>query len=395
MIKDSVIYLFGDIFSKIIPFLLLPYLTRKLGVADYGELAFILSLISLCVVVGNLGLDNSIPRYCYKYGKQGLLILKTCGFLIAISIFSTVCFFGLVLRNEMVLLVSFCAFSQMIFGLELVVRQSAKKSKEYVSLQVVSNLLSVTLTILLFEFIGANFEYRIESLALANILMFSFCNLRFFDDVKKISLARIKIFCSYILNFGWPFVFHGLALYSKGQVDRIIIYKFLSAHELGIYSAGYQLASLIMVLLMAINKGLLPFYFERLKDGRIVSRQVLSASLFLLLLPFVTSFIVYFVPNSLYLLILGESFQGVKLIIMFFAFGFSLNASYFTLLNYLIFLGESKKIAKLNLLSAAFHVGCLILLTMFAVNFNYYALVMSASNFILILMMMYSVKKVG
>ncbi|HHF3653343.1 TPA: flippase, partial [Haemophilus influenzae] len=38
--KDSVIYLVGELSSKLVPFLLLPYLSRKLGVEGYGSLSY-------------------------------------------------------------------------------------------------------------------------------------------------------------------------------------------------------------------------------------------------------------------------------------------------------------------------------------------------------------------
>ena len=39
ILKDSAVYLLGELFAKALPFLLLPYLTRKLGAAGFGELS--------------------------------------------------------------------------------------------------------------------------------------------------------------------------------------------------------------------------------------------------------------------------------------------------------------------------------------------------------------------
>ncbi len=50
ILKDSFIYLFGELFAKALPFLLLPYLTRKLGVAGFGELSFYQTVFSLLVI---------------------------------------------------------------------------------------------------------------------------------------------------------------------------------------------------------------------------------------------------------------------------------------------------------------------------------------------------------
>ena len=39
LLKDSLIYLLGELAAKALPFLLLPYLTRKFGAAGYGDLS--------------------------------------------------------------------------------------------------------------------------------------------------------------------------------------------------------------------------------------------------------------------------------------------------------------------------------------------------------------------
>ncbi|MCT8759307.1 flippase, partial [Glaesserella parasuis] len=39
-LKDSSIYLIGEFASKSLPFLLLPYLTNKLGMEGFGELSY-------------------------------------------------------------------------------------------------------------------------------------------------------------------------------------------------------------------------------------------------------------------------------------------------------------------------------------------------------------------
>ena len=41
LIKDSSIYLIGELSAKCVPFLLLPYLSRKLGVEGFGSFLII------------------------------------------------------------------------------------------------------------------------------------------------------------------------------------------------------------------------------------------------------------------------------------------------------------------------------------------------------------------
>ncbi len=70
LVKDSAIYLAGEILSKAIPFMLIPYLSRKLGVDGYGELSYYQTYIALFVIFLGLSQDGAIARYFYFYGND-------------------------------------------------------------------------------------------------------------------------------------------------------------------------------------------------------------------------------------------------------------------------------------------------------------------------------------
>lgn len=68
--KDSVIYLVGELSSKLVPFLLLPYLSRKLGVEGYGSLSYYQTFLSLFLIVVSLTQEGAISRYFYLDRKS-------------------------------------------------------------------------------------------------------------------------------------------------------------------------------------------------------------------------------------------------------------------------------------------------------------------------------------
>ncbi|MEY7679874.1 oligosaccharide flippase family protein, partial [Enterobacter cloacae] len=72
IIRDSFIYLTGDLLSRSIPFLLLPYLTRMLGSDGFGELSYYQIVIALGLIFIVFSQDGALVRYYYKYGRNGL-----------------------------------------------------------------------------------------------------------------------------------------------------------------------------------------------------------------------------------------------------------------------------------------------------------------------------------
>ena len=80
LLKDSLIYLLGELAAKALPFLLLPYLTRKFGAAGYGDLSYWQTLLSLLVIVFSLSQDGALTRYFYVYGKRNLPGVMLAGY---------------------------------------------------------------------------------------------------------------------------------------------------------------------------------------------------------------------------------------------------------------------------------------------------------------------------
>lgn len=60
----------------------------------------------------------------------------------------------------------------------------------------------------------------------------------------------------------------------KGQLDRIFIYQQYSKSELGIYSAGVQVAALLPVVLMAVNKAIIPYYYQSLREKNLTIHDI-------------------------------------------------------------------------------------------------------------------------
>ena len=60
LIKDSSIFLIGELSAKCVPFLLLPYLSRKLGVEGFGELSYCQTFLALFVIFIGLSQDVGV-----------------------------------------------------------------------------------------------------------------------------------------------------------------------------------------------------------------------------------------------------------------------------------------------------------------------------------------------
>lgn len=389
LLKDSTIYLIGEIISKIIPFLLIPYLSRKLGVAGYGELSYYQTYTALFVILFGLAQEGSVTRYFYFYGKNALDLIVRTGYLYTICIASLSFLICLFFKSEILLYLVLAAVFEVFITVQLSIRQCQKQAFPYVVIQILSGVLSLSITIFLLEFFQTNLvEKRILAILTSNALVFIisyFLLYRTKVKKRKFSINKYKIAFFYIFSLGLPMVFHHLSFYIKGQVDRIFIYHKFTETDLGLYAMGANIAMILITLIGAINKATLPYYYEAIKKSKITLQQIHKWALISLSIPIIISSIISIIPESLILWFLGNQFLGTKYYIVIFSITATLAIPYAILVNYLFYYGKNKQIAFCSILSTLVYIVALICLTFTDIKYIPYASILAALSILPIL----------
>lgn len=356
VLKDSFIYLIGELLNKALPFFLLPYLTRKLGAEGFGELSYYLTILALFSIFIGLSQEGAVTRYFYFYGNKAVDLIVRAGYLYNIAFSALSLVVAWFLKSEVIAYIIIIAMFNSFLSVQLALRQAQKQPIPYIIIQFLSSFSMVLLTIVMLEFVaGDKVVNRLLALLLSGLFVFLITYLfinKKFRSKRKFSLTSYKAALVYIFSFGIPLILHQLSFFMKGQIDRIFIYEIYSATELGIYSAGVQIASVLTIFFMALNKAIVPYYYERMKNNTItidIIKKYTIISLFFIGLP---ALIFTFIPSFVFEWFLGEGFGGVKYFCVIFLLGFGLILPYLLLVNYYFYLSENHLIAKLNILSA-------------------------------------------
>jgi O-antigen/teichoic acid export membrane protein len=378
--KDSVLYLIGELVSKALPFILLPYLTRTLGPAGFGDLSLYQVLVSLIFIIISLNHEGAIARYYFFYGKRAVALVVASSCLYSSIIFLIGGVFAIVFQSEILFILLLCAYTQSLINTQLVIRQMQKRVNEYLIIQLGSSTLSLLLTFAIFEFIVASASTRIAAVAISNISM-SILTLFFIDggvlsDFKKIKINCKKIRTSFLFlfAFGAPLLIHNISLYSKGQLDRILVYKSYAENDLGFYSAGFQIASILAILLMALNKALVPYFYENLKSGKLRFATIKQWIIYTTIFVPVPALFGYAFPESFYALVLGEEFIESKVYTVIFLLGIAVTLPYFIVVNYLFYHGKTKLISVSTAVSSVLHVILVFSIGQFSLFFMAFSL---------------------
>ncbi|MGX2956819.1 flippase [Ursidibacter arcticus] len=390
-IKDSAIYLIGELLSRAIPFLLLPYLSRKLGVEGFGELSYYQTYIVLFFILVGLSQEGAVTRYFYVYGKRSLDLVVSIGYIYTLVSGGLILLVCWLLQSEIMAYIALSAIFQSLLGVQLSIRQCQKQAIPYTIIQFLSSSLSVIFTILLLEFFDKELvEKRILAILLANVVVFLFAYFIYKGKSrkKKFQLNQYKTALMYLLGFGLPLILHNASLFLKGQLDRIFIFHQFSEADLGLYAMGAQIAAILMIVLQAINKASIPYFFDGLKQKRISLSQVHKWAMGSFIIVPLPALLMWLIPESVVVWLLGNQFIGTKYYIILFLFSTALVIPYFILVNYLFYYGKNNFISICSVISTLAYIVSLIGLTFTKIEYVPYASIIGSIIIIPVLFFM-------
>lgn len=389
VLKDISLYVSSTIIKSAIPFLLIPYFSRKLGVAGYGELAYYQTFLMLFGLLIGLSQQGAIQRYYYRYGERSLPLVIRASYLYTFfvgSIFLIVC---LILKSTILACISIIVVFQTLCEVKLTIAQTKKQAVKYAISSICTSIIMALCAVALMEIFTTNLVFiRFVAMLVGSVLSFIFIFYYFKDQVtgKKIfKWEQLYKAVTYLLIFGIPLIFHHLSGFLKGQLDRVIIYHQYSETDLGLYAMGANLASVVTVLLMAVNKAIVPYYFDKVKNKTLTLKKinVLSIGLAILVIPMY--FCVKVIPESWMLFFIGNKFIGVKHFFNLFLVGATLFLPYMVLANYLFYKGKTKILSIISILSTLLYLLVLFILLPYGIDRLPYATIAGQFATIIIL----------
>lgn len=368
ILKDGVIYLSGEILSRVMPFLLIPYLSRKLGVGGFGELSYYQTYLALFVVIFGLTQEGAVSRYFYFYGKNGINLIVQSGYIYAVTVGLLVAIFCLLIGSEILFYGALSSIFVVFINVQLSVRQCQKQSMDYAKIQFLFALLPVLTTILMLEFFSIGLvEKRVLALLIANFITFvvAYYFYKKHNVTKKLyTKGQYKLGFLYVLSYGIPLFLHNFSIFARGQLDKMLIYRQFDEKSLGVYAMGATLASVVSVGLLAVNKAVLPYYYEALKRRSIDLYKIKKCVVYSFIFVPMPSIVAYFMPESVFVWLLGESFFSSKYYFVLFLLSTMLILPYLFLVNYLYYYGKNQWISFCSILATVIYVVVLLLVLM-------------------------------
>lgn len=272
ILKNSIIYTFGNILPKAISFLMLPVITRFVTRDDYGIITSITAIASILGVIAALQIGSALRRcyFDYKSDQDRKLFVGTT--LISVSTLNLVvvflCFLGQNILQSVFPEVPFFPFYAIglitvplvsVFSVFQTVYQVEQKPIPFV----IMSLLSFTLNmVFLIVFVVVN-KMGARGMLLAALIANGLSLPIAFSMGRRLFVLNwsFSMFKN-ALSFGIkciPFVLTG---YIITYMDRVLVSRYASNEELGLYGVAFKLAGILALVNSAIIMSFEPFFFK-------------------------------------------------------------------------------------------------------------------------------------
>jgi O-antigen/teichoic acid export membrane protein len=285
--KNSLIYGLGNLSTKIIGLILLPFYTSYLSTSEYGILSLVEITAWLLTAIVSIKLNAALFRWYYDKNYidkrksiffSGLIFFLLTGliFLLPLILFKneiSILLFETNKYSYLIILMLISTALQVVIQFILHLMQLQEKAIFYSVTSITKLLVSLVLTIVFITYYGRSVFGIYEALIIAQLL--------FLVITLKYILSNIEFKIEYkiindMLKYSYPLMFAEISGIILTVSDRYVLNFMTTTSEVGLYSLAYRLSNTIRVLIyssvmMAVTP-LIYQYIDKPNNGRFYSK---------------------------------------------------------------------------------------------------------------------------
>jgi O-antigen/teichoic acid export membrane protein len=341
------IYLFSSFLNGIIPFLILPVLTRFLSPSDYGIVAMFSVLITFLAPFTGLSVHGAVYRKYFDLDEKEIAVYigNVCFVLLTSSLITGLILF---LMSKKVFLFTgipvnwVCALivvSMMNFLSQVLLSiwQVQEKPVFFGVYQNLRTLLNVSLSLFFVIVLSLSWKGRVLGIVVSSGI-FGFLSLYILRRQKLLSLTLNIEYIKNALGFGIPMIPTALKAAIITITDKIFITNMVGMRFTGLYSVGSQLSMPIHLLTTSFNSAYVPWLFKKLKENDMkINKKIVRYSYLYFFILFILALIMSSILDKLLFYLVGSEFIGAKTFISWLSMGFAFSGMHSMVVNYIYF----------------------------------------------------------
>ncbi|HHB0834352.1 lipopolysaccharide biosynthesis protein [Acinetobacter baumannii] len=317
-IKKILHFSIGPIGAALLGILTIPVLAWLFSIEDIGRFSILQIILSFSCILFTLGLDQAYVREYHETDNHGELF-KTV--IIPSIILVLICIFFFLFNIKLIAQYAYhfpssllswmtiiCVILTILLRyISLTIRMQEKGLLYSVS-QFSPKLILLLAILYLYFFDQSGFDFKKLIIIQSFSLFFVFLIFIFFIKEEILQLFHAKFNLSLLkimLSFGLPLVIGGLVFWLMQSSSRILLLKFSTLKEVGIFGVATSVAAGFSVLTSIFNTIWAPTVFKLIKQGRgkdeveKVSEYIsLLISIIVIFISFLMPVIPKFLPNN-------------------------------------------------------------------------------------------------
>lgn len=370
--RNSLMYTIGSMLTPIAGFIILPIYTNYLSPSEYGIMTTVQTLSSMVQILLALALAGAITRFYYDYlddeTKQKKYLGSIFGFVFAFSSVVSVIlllshqFIGDIIFNNIPIkpyyfyMVGIAWLSSLV-ELPMALFRAQEKAGTFISLNALRAIGTMLVTAYLIINKGFGAEGAlIAQLVLSIMIILVAHTLQWKNFILSFKLDYIKA----SLLFSIPLLPHTMSGWIINSADRIILEKYVTLGEIGVYSLAIQVSAVLGLFYSSVNNALVPRYtILRKNNSELEAKKLLKIFLLIVIVSGLLS-----IPFALLgtKLITSSDYHEALILIPILLVGQIINGLYFIPVANLFYTKSTKSIATSSATAALINIVINILL---------------------------------
>ena len=276
--KHTIIYGFGYVLTRLIPFFLTPFYTNVFEPNEFGIISLVFVDIAFMNVIYRYGIDSAFLRFFSKKGgefSKSSVFSTAITTLIVTGIFFSTCIYffsdsiasilpGLDGYGVFVKYAAIILFLDTFTAIPLLYLRMKNRSLVFITISIINVSINLISNIILIGYLKKGIEAALISNIIASGFSFiALIPLTFNNWTFNMSSKLWKK----MMKFGTPFIFSGIATMILELVGRNMLQIFTDTKTQAIYSAGYKLGVFMLVLVTAFKFAWQPFFLSKDNDS--------------------------------------------------------------------------------------------------------------------------------
>ena len=270
---QTLFYGLGHILARSITFLLLPLYTNVFTPAQYGVVSLAYAFMGFMAVALHYGLDAALmKRYIQAddAGKSDTLATAYLSFVVTSLLVAAALFLlrqqlaGPILGGPYGRYLAYIALIlcfDVLWSVPQLLLRSENRPGAFLGFSLSNVVLSLTLNLLFV----LKMKMGVEGVLLGNLITSGFLFLISFPVVaRRMAKGRFSPrLWRQLMRFGLPFLPAGIFAMMMELADRYLLMALTDMQTVGLYSAGYKLGSLMLLVTMGFNMAWHPFFLKQ------------------------------------------------------------------------------------------------------------------------------------